>query len=238
MSSALDLLSVKSGTLIQEDFVGNDSVADASVGALGWELDTIGNAPTLSILTAQPNGVLRHTTAATADGDGGTMRSLTDGLVIKPGVICRARVRYPNVTGNQLAGNNFRVGLDDSVTATSPTVGIWFDSDAGVLSCQVDSADHGDESASVTGHPDLTSGTTMVLDDWTDLEFRCSGGENAQGGPEEVLFYVNGGFAARVPCNIDDDEEVELKIAHWQDSGAGADLELDIDYYEVFIPRS
>ena len=137
----------------------------------------------------------------------------------------------------ELASLNFRIGLDDSVTATRPTVGVTFESDAGVLSCHTDSGDHGDNSVSVAGHPDLTSGTTLVVAEWVDLEARCSGRANAQGGPDEVDFFINGVHVAKVPCNIDDDEEVEPKIVVWQDSGGADAVAWEIDYYWLWIPR-
>ena len=230
--------SPRDGTYIKDDFLTNDAVADATIGELRWEIVTIGNASTYSYLTAQGHGVVRSTTASTADGDGSCLRSFTDGIVIdgKPGFFA-ARVRYPDVTGNALAGNNFRIGLDDSVTATSPTVGIWIDSDAGVLSLQVDSADGTDKAASVAGVSTLTSGTTMVLDTWHDFLVTWEG-ENSNGGPDTVKLFVDGELAATVKgSDLDNDEEVELKIAHWQDSGSGADLELDVDYFEVWLPR-
>ncbi len=226
------------GTHIVEDFLTNDAVTDAAVGQLRWERETIGNASTPSYVTAETHGVLRLTTAATADGDGEALRSFTDGLVFEgKGGWVRARVRYPDITGNQLAGNNFRIGLDDSVTATSPTVGIWIDSDAGVLTLQVDSADGGDKADTVTGVSTLTSGTTMVLGTWHDFKIEWEG-ENSLGGPKNVRLYVDGELGAEVTNTlIDNDEEVELKIAHWQDTGGAADLELDIDYYECWLPR-
>lgn len=240
MSSPRELILPPSGLLLKEDFVSNDSVADAAVGELDWELVTIANASTLSLLTqAGKNnfGVLRFTTASTADGDGEVIRLFTDGLILVPGVEFGFKVRYPDITGNQLAGNNFRIGLQDSVTATDPTVGVFVKSDAGVLEVQADSADHGDESQSVADHADLTSGTTMVKGDWTEFVVKCHG-ENDQGGPANVDLFVNGALGASVPCNIDDDEEVEFSIAHWQDSGSADDLEFDIDYAWLWIPRT
>lgn len=240
MSSPRELLRPDTGVFIKDDFVSNDSVADAALGELDWELVTIGNASTLSLEVTQGKnnyGVLRFTTANTADGDGEVIRLLTDGLLVVPGVEFGFKARYPDITGNQLAGNNFRIGLQDSVTASSPTVGVWVDSNAGVLTLESDSADHGDESHTVTGHPDLTSGTTMVLGDWTEFQVRCHG-ENAQGGPEFVDLFINDTFAGQAPCNIDDDEEVEISIAHWQDTGGAATLELDIDYIWLWIPRT
>lgn len=226
------------GTHIAESFLTNDAVTDAALGQLRWERVTIANASTPSYLTATGHGALRLTTAATADGDGEALRLFTDALVLEgKGGWFRTRVRYPDITGNQLAGNNFRIGLDDSVTATSPTVGIWIDSDAGVLSLQVDSADGGDKADAASGVSTLTSGTTMVLGTWHDIEVHWEG-ENALGGPENVRMYVDGELAAEVKSTlIDNDEEVEIKIAHWQDSGGAADLELDIDYFEAWLPR-
>lgn len=226
------------GTYLKDDFLSNDAVTDAAVGELAWERETIGNASTLTYVTAQPNGVLRFTTASTADGDGEALRSFTDGIVFNGlNGFFTARVRYPEITGNVIADNNFRIGLDDSVAATSPTVGIWVDSDAGVLSLQVDSA-NGDYADTVTGVSTLTSGTTMVLGTWHDFHVEWSE-ENANGGPKIVRLYVDGELGAEVTTGvIGSDEEVELKIAHWQDSGGTDDLDLDVDWFEVFLPRA
>lgn len=233
MSSVKDLILPKAGTLLSDDFVSNDVVTDNGIGQLGWQITTIGNAATLAYQTATPNGVLRITTAATADGDGVAMHLFPDGLVLKPGFQFGARISRPT----ELASLNYRLGLDDSVTATRPTVGVTFESDAGVLSCHTDSADHGDESVLVEDHPDLTSGTTEVVATAVDLEARASGKANAQGGPDSVDFFVNGFIVARVPCNIDDDEEVEPKFAVWQDSGAADAVAIEIDYYWLWVPR-
>ena len=213
-----------------EDFISNDSVADAAVGEKNWEIVTIGNASTLAFGTAEDGGVLKLTTNATADGDGEVMRSFTDGLVLNGGnggFSFRARL------DDQIANNNFRIGLDDSVTATSPTVGIWVESDGGVISLQVDSADHGDLSIAASGVSTLTSGTTMVVATLHTFRVEWSG-TNAQGGPRFVELFVDGEAAGSCLCNIDDDEEVEIKITHWQDSGGALAVELDIDFYEFW----
>lgn len=232
MSTPQGLLSAREGVHLQDHFLSNDSVADAAVGALGWEIVTIGNAATYAYQTAQPTGVLRGTTAATADGDGSALRLFTDALVLKPGFWCAARIRHPV----ELASLNFRVGLDDSVTATRPTVGVTVEGDAGVLTCRADSADHGDESEAVTGHPDLTSGTTLVVAEWVDILMVGSGRANAQGGPDEIDFFINDEHVSKLPCNIDDDEEVEPKFAFWQDSGGADAVAIEIDYWEFFQP--
>ncbi len=243
MTAPRELLSPASGLYISDNFYSNDSVADAAVGELRWEIAALTNASTLALQTATPHGVLRLTTAATADGDGEVMRLFTDGLVLVPGFEFGARVRYPV----ELASGNFRVGLDDSVTTTRPTVGVTVESDAGVLTCRTDSADGGDESLAVTGHKDLTSGTTMVVAEWLDIKVIGSGRANAVGGPDEVDFWLgsvsgNGPaplvHAAKLPCHIDDDEEVELKIIHWQDSGGADAVAWEIDYIYFWQPRT
>ena len=63
-------LRASEGWYLCEDFIANDSTADAAVGQLDWEIATIGNASTFALQTGQAGGVLRLTTAATADGDG------------------------------------------------------------------------------------------------------------------------------------------------------------------------
>lgn len=227
------------GVYLKEDFLGNAQVGDHLVGELLWELTAIGNGSTITLPTAEAGGVMRNTTTATADGDGNCLHGHVDQIVLHGGNgWFEARVRYPDISGNQIATNNFRVGLDDSVTATSPTVGIWVDSDGGVLSLQVDSADGGDRAQSVSGVSTLTSGTTMVLGTWHKFRVEWTG-TNSVGGPANVRLWVDGEPAAYVgDCLIDNDEEVELKIAHWQDSGGTADFDLDVDYFEVFLPRA
>ena len=213
-----------------EEFLSNDSVADAALGNQRMELVTIGNASTLTNQTAEDGGVLKLTTSATADGDGCCLRTFTDGLVLSGGnggFSFRARL------DDQIANNNFRIGLDDSVTAASPTVGIWVDCDGGVISLQADSAGHGDRYAGATGVSTFTSGTTMVVTTWHTFRVEWSG-TNAQGGPQTVALFVDGEAAASTTCNIDDDEEVEIKIAHWQDSGGALAVELDIDFLEYW----
>lgn len=228
-------------SVLFDDFISNDAVTDNAIGQLGWQFTTIGNAATLAYQTAHPAGVLRVTTAATADGDGTAIHLFPDGLILKPGVRFGARVRYPV----ELASMNFRVGLDDSVTATRPTVGVTLESDAGVLTCRTDSAGHGDESLAVTRHDGLTSGTTMKVAEWLEVHCQLSGKANAQGGPDAAVFAIvteasDGERVSeqyRVPCNIDDDEEVEPKIAVWQDSGTTDAVAWEIDWYYLGIPR-
>jgi hypothetical protein len=227
-----------------EHFYANESVADAAVGELNWEIVTIGNASTYANLVTTNTdknsiGALRSTTNGTANGDGSVLRLDEDGLLAYLGTQMKWRVRYPDASGNLLDGNNWRIGLVDSVTATAPTVGIYIESISGVLTCHVASADHGDESVAVTGHPDLTSGTTMVLSaatGWTTFGFTASGRANAQGGPDEVIFHVNG-IQIVVPSQLDDDEEMELSIAHWNAQGSAATYEFDRDYIGLFVPH-
>jgi hypothetical protein len=397
------------GTYLKDDFLGNEQVGDHLIGELLWEIAAIANASTLSLPTAQPHGVLRLTTANTADGDGEVLFSLPDGIVLNggPGFVA-TRVRFPAIAGNTVEDNNFRIGLDASVAATvypsigtaaatassdlvtlashgltlndrltclssdaagiaagdnlwpitittdtfqvsttrggavlnitgdgtalelmklyegitGPTDGLWIESDGGVLSLQAHSNDHGDNfkavndvpaladlptskvaAATAGGDPadiitlashglnngeqivivasdatglaantryfvrdstgstfrvaltpdgavvDITGdgtavtwkkvpgdGTTMILGEWVDLELRWSD-VNAEGGPQWAELYVNGVLGARQQVYLDNDESMELKIAHWQDTGAAGTLELDIDYFEVFLPR-
>ena len=234
MSTPRGLLDPSTGLYIKDDFFSNDLVTDNNIGELGWELNTLTNASTLAYQTSQQWGVLRMTTASNSNNDGAVLALFTDALVIGPkGFEFKARLNYPV----ELASGNFRIGLDDSVTATVPGVGVEFRSDAGVLSCNTDSATEGDEVLLVTGHPDLTSGTTMAITTWYDFHIVVTGPANAVGGPSEAVFFVNGIFVARLPVHMDDDEPMELKFAHWQDSGTGDAVALEIDYVSLYIPR-
>lgn len=234
----------KDGLYLKDDFLTNEAVADATVGELDWEIVTIGNASTLAYLVTTNTvpgryGILRVTTNATADGDGEAFRLDEDNIVLNENRgYCSASFRYPNIAGNQLAGNDFRFGLGDSVTATESTVGIWAFFDAGVATLQADSADHGDETGTVAGVSTLTSGTTAVLGTWHDVEFMWFG-ENAQGGPASAVMTIDGEIACKLNgvIDIDDDEEMEFGFTHYQNSGGAADFEIDIDYIDLLIQR-
>ena len=237
----------KDGLYLKDDFMSNDSVADALFGEQRWEIVTIGNASTLASLVTTNTvpgryGILRMTTAATADGDGEAVRLIADGFVLNENRgSCSASFRYPTAA-NQLAGNDFQFGLQDSVTATESTVGIWMFSDAGVISLQADSADHGDVSAAAAqpaGNQTLTSGTTAVLGTWHDVDFTWTGPENAQGGPSSAVLTVDGIPAGTLngQINIDDDEEMEFGFKHYQNSGGALATLIDIDYIDLLIMR-
>lgn len=221
------------GIHIREDFYNNDTLTDGVIGQNRWELVALGNSATLGYVTASPYGVIKSSTAVTADGDGACYRLATDGLALngKGGGI-----GFRCALADQIAGNNFRIGLSDSVTTTAPTCGIWVECDGGVLSLEADSAAHGDNAVAVAqpvAGRTLTGGTTMVVATMHSFEITWTG-VNGQGGPRWVELSVDGVPCASVFCNLDDDEPVELSILHWQDTGGGLVNELDIDYIEFW----
>ncbi len=221
------------GVHLKDDFLSNDSVTDANIGELLWELITVTTAATLVLRTAAEageNGILRFTTAATADNDGFCLRLDEDSWTFGPnGGGFAFKWKQPV----ELASLNFRIGIHDSVTVTAPTVGIWIDSNAGVLTLEADSADHGDAAAAITGVSTLTSGTTLVVDTWHTVEVVWTG-PNGQGGPRYVECWVDGELAAAVFCAIDDDEDAEPKILGFQDSGGADAVIAEIDFYECW----
>ena len=222
------------GFYIKDDFYTNDAATDALIGELRWETALIGNASTIAYLTAQPHGVLSDTTNATADGDGQYYRLFTDGLVLGGN---GGGFAFKAYLAGQIANNNFRIGLDDSVTATAPGSGIWVNCDGGLISLECYSNDHGDApTAPAVGVSTLTGGTTMVVDTWHSFEVRWIG-QNGQGGPRWAELFVDGEHAAQSFVNIGSDEEVEAKIVHWQDSGGALALALYVDYYEAWSYR-
>lgn len=231
--------SPKDGTHIFDDFLSNSAVADATVGERMWEMVTIANASTPSFVASQ-NGVMRITTSDTAQGDGEAFVSHPDGIVLAgSNQWFRFRVRYPDITGNLLATNNFRIGFSASVTATEPTVGVWVDSAAGVISFDVAST-NGDISVAAAGPTGttLTSGTTMVKGTWYDFEVLMDG-VNANGGPDRLRLFVDGRLHGTIEnCLLGSAETMEFGIVHWQTATGGDHLELDIDYIEAWLPRN
>ena len=229
--------SVADDTIIQDDFLGNSAVADATLGSVGWELALIANASTLTFL-ASPNGVLRVTTNGTAQGDGEAITTHPDGIVLVGGnQEFQFKVRYPNISGNVIAANNFRIGFGDLLTATDHTVGVWVNSLAGVIDLDGAST-NGDITVAAAGVSTLTSGTTMVLGTWHKFHVIMDG-TNTNGGPDRVRLFVDGELAATVSnFLLGSTETMEFGIIHWDTTGGGTTLELDIDYIEAILPRT
>ena len=231
------LISPLDGTYLKDDFLSNSAVADGTVGELGWEMVTIANASTPTFVAGQ-NGIMRITTASTADGDGEAFVLHPDAIVLSgTNQSLRFRVRVPTITGNLLVGNNFRIGFSASVTATEPAVGIWVDSNSGVIELDVAST-NGDLNQAVAGVSTLTSGTTIVEDTWHDFAIFCEG-TNTNGGPATVKLFVDGELGATISSVLlGSAETMELSIVHWQDTGGADSLEMDIDYIEAWLPRN
>ena len=229
-----------SGTYFREDFVSNDAVTTGLVGENDWDFTAIGGGATEAFLittntvSGRP-GILRDTTAAGAGPDGTAYHMDIDAIVLdsKPGSFSTG-VCIPAAAGNTLANNYARIGLDDSVTSTAPTVGIWICITAGRVYLETASADHGDYTGTVAGVDSLTTGHTMVLGTWYDMRVEWWG-ENANGGPAQAQIFINEqpGLAIPVQCAIDNDEEMEIKIAHYCD--AADTMEMDFDYYDLLI---
>jgi len=218
------------GTHLFDDFHANTAVSDGLVGNLDWDMTTIANASTASWI-ASPNGVMRITSQGTS-GDGESFAIAEDTLVLTgTNQVLRIRVRLITTVGT----NNFRIGFHDVVTAGEPTVGIWLDCAAGVLSFDGAST-NGDLTKAVTGAPTLTSGTTLVADTWHDLELRMSG-ENANGGPATISCFVDGFAAGQITgFLLGSAETMDFSIVHWT-SSANARI-MEIDYYEAYLPRN
>ncbi len=227
------------GTHIYDDFHSNLSIADGLIGKLNWDMTTIANVSTPTFV-ASPNGILRLVTDGTS-GDGVAL-TLEDDVLALSGTnqVFRCRVRYPEATiassiTNVVAANNFRIGFIDVLTAGDPDVGIWIDSAAGVLSFDVASTS-GDKTKNVTGIPTLTSGTTMILGTWYDLELQLSE-TNSAGGPAVIKCFVDGFAAGEITgAAIGSTETMAFAIIHW--TSASEERGLDIDYYEAYLPRN
>jgi len=224
------------GTHVFDDFHSNTSIATGLLGNLDWDRTVIvagGSTPTY---IASPNGILRIVTDGNATR-GEALHLAADAVTLGggDGVVFRARLRMVTT----VTGNLFRIGWDDSVTATDGTVGIFITSTSGVLAFDVAST-NGDVSKAVTGISTLTSGTTMVAGTWYDLELRLSD-TNTNGGPETIQCFVDGEFGGEIsaaagdPSLLGSTETMEYKIAHWDTAGTAQVLE--IDYYESYIPR-
>jgi hypothetical protein len=224
------------GTHTFDDFHSNLSVATGLIGDLDWDMTAIVAGASTPSYIASPNGILRMTTDGTATR-GAALHLAIDAVTLGggDGIVIRARIRMVTT----LTGNQFRFGLDDSVTATDGAVGIFLVSTAGLLSFDVAST-NGDVTKAVTGISTLTSGTTMVVNTWYDIELRLSD-TNTNGGPETIQCFVDGEFGGEIsaaagdPSLLGSTETMEYKIAHWDTAGTAQVLE--IDYYEVYIPR-
>ena len=223
------------GFHVVENFVSNDSVADANVGDKNWEIEIISaGADTLSYGTEQGESYLRMTGAGGGAADGSVLSLADDSVSVNQyGGFIKCRFRIPSITGNVLAGNLGRIGLTDVVTTAEPVVGIWFDwTTAGVLSFDSASA-NGDVSTAFSA-PSLTSNTTLVLGTTYDVEMRWSGNNgNTDPGPDTLHCWINGELAGSQVGTVllDGAETMEPKIAHWTDGATT--LELDVFSFEA-----
>lgn len=219
------------GTHTFDDFHSNSAVTTGLLGSLDWLMTTIVGASTPSFV-ASPNGILRLTTDGTT-AHGLAVHLMEDKVTLADGdgVIIRFRARLTTT----LTGNNFKIGLNNVVTVADGTVGIWIESDAGVLTIEARST-NSDFSVNVGGVTTLTSGTTAVVDTWHDYELRLSG-TNTNGGPDQIDCFIDGEAAGSIKkFLLGSTETMEFSIVHWDD--AGVEKLLDIDYYEVYIPRA
>ena len=225
------------GTHIYDDFLANSAVANGTVGRLKWVMTTIASQASVPTFIQAQNGVMRITTEGTTNGNGEAFTTDPDGITLAGGgQFFRFRVRYPQIGGNVIAANNFRIGFSASVTATEPDVGVWVDSDAGVISFDGAST-NGDITQAVTGAASLTSGTTMILGTWHEFAIFMEG-TNVNGGPKTLKLFVDGAIAGTIEnFLLGSTETMEFGIVHWQDQGTGQHYELDIDYIEAWLPR-
>lgn len=221
--------SPKDGTHIFDDFIDNSGVADTTVGKIGWEMTTIANASTPSFVASQ-NGILRVTTANSADGDGEVFTTHPDGIMLAgTNQWFRFRVSFPDIAGNLLAGNNFHIGFGDGVTAADHAVGVWVHSDSGVVSL---------EGASTNGDISEDAGFTMVKGTTYNMAVEMYD-TNANGGPKTLKLFIDGVLYATIENFLmGATETMEFGFKHWQDTTGAATLEMDLDYIEAWLPRN
>ncbi len=223
------------GYHIVEHFNSNDSVADANVGDLNWEIDIISSgAETLSYGTAQGETYLRATGAGGGAADGSVLSLADDSVSAGPnGGYVRVRYRIPNVDANTIANNLGRFGLTDVVTTGEPVVGLSFEfTTAGVL--EFDSASANGDVNTPFSASKLTSSTTHVLGTTNNVELVWSGNNgNTDAGPDTLACYINGQLAGiqRGTVLLDGSETMEPTIAHWTDGTTT--LELDVFGFEA-----
>ena len=230
------------GWSVWEDFLDNNSVADAEIGKMGWEIAILGGgAETLSFETAAGETHLRMTGAGGGTGDGSVLSLAADKVTLGPnGGYCRFGFRIPSITGNVVAGQNFKFGFSDVVTAGEPAVGLWIDVVSGVVEFDCASA-NGDINEVVTGAPTslLTSGTTAILGTTYDGEIKWWGNNgNTDPGPSHASLTLNGIQVAFFNGTVllDGAETFEPLFIH--NSLATDTLELDVFYYEAVSYRS
>jgi len=222
------------GWKVEEHFLANTGVTDANVGTNQWDIDILSSgADTLSYETADGETFLRMTGGGSGAADGSALSLGADTVTVnQDGGYIKTRVRIPNITGNTIANNLFRIGLTDVRTSGEPVVGLWFDCAAGVMSFDSASA-NGDVSTAFAASK-LTSNTTLVLGTIYNLELRWSGNNsNANPGPDTLECFVNGQLAGKQDGTVllDGAETMEPSIVHWTD--ASATLELDVFGFEA-----
>jgi len=229
------------GYHINEDWMTNDAITDGLVGNRSWEIAALGGgAETLSYETYKGETFLRMTGAGGGTGDGSVLSLAADKTSFGPnGGECRFGFRIPDITGNTVAGNNFKFGFTDVVTAGEPAVGLWMDVVAGVVEFDCASA-NGDVNVAASGPTSLlTSGTTLIKGTTYDGIIRWSGDNgNTDNGPSYASLTLNGHVVAEFDGTVllDGAETLEPIIIH--NALATNTLEMDCFYYEAFSYRA
>ncbi len=229
------------GWSVWEDFCDNNSVADAEIGKMGWEITVLGGgAETQTFETAAGETFLRMLGAGGGTGDGSVLSLAPDKVSFGPnGGFCRFAIRVPSISANVLAGQLFRIGFSDVVTTGEPAVGLWVDIAAGVVEFDCASA-NGDVNVAASGPTSiLTSGTTMILGTTYDCEIRWWGNNgNADPGPDSASLTMNGHVVAEFKGTVllDGAETLEPSFIHW--TTATDTLEFDVFYYEAESRRA
>ncbi len=225
------------GWSVWEDFLTNDSIGDATVGKMLWEVTALGGgAETLTYETAQGETFLRMTGAGGGSGDGSILSLAADKVSFGPnGGYLRFGVRIPDISANTIAGNIGKIGFSDVVTVSEPAVGLWMDIVAGVVEFDCASANGTDLNAAASGPTSLlTSGTTMIKGTTYNCEIKWWGNNgNADPGPSHAELRMNGHQVAFFDGTVllDGAETLEPIILH--NTLASDTLELDVFYYEA-----
>ncbi len=230
------------GWSVWEDFLTNDAITDGLIGKMSWELLALGGgAETLTYETAAGETFMRMTGAGGGTGDGTIISLAADKVTFGPnGGFCRFGFRIPSISANVVAGQNFKFGFSDVVTAGEPAVGLWMDVVSGVVEFDCASA-NGDVNEVVSGQPTslLTSGTTLILGTTYDGEIKWWGNNgNADPGPDSASLTLNGRQVAFFNGTVLLDGAETLEPIFIHNSLATDTLELDIFYYQAMSYRA
>ena len=218
------ILNAVNAIVLTEEFCSGLNSA-GNIGNLGWQINSIGAAPTISSQAGEVDrwGVLRLQTTA-VNGQGGTIAlsgntATTLSARPQPGTTIKFALK---INSASLIRTTIRIGIATSPTLAQPTDGIYFEYLSGAAAGNWVGVCRAGGAQSATGN--LLAGDLNV---WHRFQIRYNAANS-------VYFSVDGGAESQVVGNIPANTvgvQPSIRIIATE----GVAKNIDLDYYQIAL---